>query len=70
MNTIRKTSENEKLYLIRFSYELDVRISSSIQSIHEETCLVYARSYMKACEKIIKKYKNASKFHNLTISNL
>jgi len=62
MNTIRKTSENEKPYLIKFSYPV------TIWNNDDETCLVYARSYMKACEKIIKKYKNASEFNNLTIS--
>ena len=60
MKTIIKNRDEEKPYFIRFAYLDDTEDA-------EETCLVYARSYMKACEKIIAKYKNAKNFRNLTL---
>ena len=52
-----------KYYLIGFTYD------HYCQGYEDAdlTVLVEERSFMKACEKIIGKYKNARNFENLTL---
>jgi len=52
-----------KCYLIRFTYDFYCQGYEDAQ----ETVLVYAEDFGYACNKIMRQYKNARDFENLTI---